>query len=277
MDREEFKLLVATTVVLGFCFSFREWGVTNFDFGFGFKNFILITILVGISIVVHELTHNHLATKYGTEVKFRTWKALLFAAVLITIITNGYVIFAAVWAVSIGGRVLRPRHKYPHVGPWESAKIAASGPMANFFFALLSAAIAFKTGSYIWHKLMVINVWIAGMNLFPFFRIIPILLMGGGSDWRNFTHQMGKAVWSKSQVPYMEGEVIFFGSPMFNMFLLLLVTITAVLVVSLKMIFTGLFIGLLIGIIYWIYMEKNKGELIPIPKNMRAWKWDMWK
>ena len=256
MEREEIKWLVIATLVLGFCFSFRDWGEPVFNFGIGLKNFILVSILVGFSVLVHEFAHKKVAKKYDADIKFKTWPALLFAALLITILTNGYFIFAAVWVVSISTKhMLRPRHKYPHLGPWEGAKIAASGPISNFFLALVAAYFFVRTGGFFWEKLMIINFWIAAMNLFPFFRIVPAFMLGSQRTIHNITYKLSKGIYGKTNIPYMEGEVIFFGSRVLGIFLLILTAITAILVMHYKLIFIGLLVGVISAVAVYMFMQ----------------------
>jgi Zn-dependent protease len=257
MDRSEIKLLTITTIVLGFCFSFRDWGINSFNFGMGIRNFIFVSILVAISIIIHEIVHKKIAKRYDAIVEFKTWNSLLFTALLITILTNGYVIFAAVWVVVISSKYLfRPGHKSPHLGPWERAKIAASGPFTNFILALISALLYVKTGAFIWNKLMIINFWMAGMNLFPFFRLFAILLMGSKQLAHNITYKLGRAVWGKEKLPYMEGEVIYFGSRLLAVFLLSLVVITAGIIIYFNRVFTALTIGFIGSIIIFLLMHQ---------------------
>jgi len=245
MDKSEFKLLATTTLVLGFCFSFRDWGISQFNIGIGIRNFILATVLVAISIAIHEIVH-----KRDAIVEFKTWNSLLFAALLITILTNGYVIFAAVWVVVISSKyILRPKHKSPHLGPWERAKIAAIGPFSNFILALIAGVLFMRTGAFVWNKLMIINFWLAAMNLFPFFRVIPLTMMVGQGDVRAMTHKLKKVVWHKNDIPYMEGEMVYFGSRILGTFLLTLTVTTAIITVYFDRILLALGIGILSSIV----------------------------
>ena len=272
MDHEEIKYLMLTTAVLGFCFSYKEWfEIFRFDLGI----YIATTVLVAVSVAVHELAHRNIAHRYGTTVKFRTWTSLLFTAMLIAILTNGYIVFAAVWVVSIGSKnIFRPKHKYPHVGPWERSKIAATGPLANFALALFAGFFAFKTAVPIWHKLMIINFWMAGMNLFPFFRILPILFVGMGKDFRNLTHKIRRSIWGRADMPYMEGEMIFFGSRMYSMFLLFLFSITATIVLYFGRIFTGVIVGFISAVFVWLFMEYyiEPTKQKDMPEKLKIWK-----
>lgn len=254
MEESEFKWLAITTLVLGFCFSFRDWGEPIFNFGTGIRNFIITTILVLISILIHEYAHKKSAEKFDAEIRFRTWSTLLFAALAITILTNGYVVFAAVWVVSITTQhIYRPRHQYPHLGPWESARIAASGPLTNFIIGLLAAVLAIGTGSYIWNQLMFINLTLAMFNVFPFFRAMFAPFMGGKAQY--YLPRTGLAVRRFVKSLHMEGEVIFFGSKSFGIFLMTLLTVTGILVLYYEQVFWGITIGIVTAITAYLLMQ----------------------
>jgi hypothetical protein len=256
MDKQEIKYLLATILTLGFCFSFRDWGIDRFDIGVGIGNLIFTTILVAFSIMVHELSHKKIAEKYNAIITFRTWSTLLATAIIITIITNGYIVFSAVWVVAMNAKpFLRPKHKYPHLGPFERAKIAATGPMANFILGLIAAILFIKTGAVIWDKLMIINLSIGVMNLIPFWRIVPILMVGSKDLAHNLAFALGKKVWGNTKLAYMEGEIIYFGSRTLSIFLLSLTLITSLIVFYLKMVLLGVIVGLISSIAIWILME----------------------
>jgi len=267
MEKGELKMMILTVFVLGFCFSYRNLLLNKIGVG----GLIVTTVLVAISVAFHEFAHRELAHRYGTEIEFKTWNSLLFGALAIAIVTDGLFVFAALWVIIITPvPLLRPRHKYPHVGPWESAKIVAAGPMANFALALVAAIITFRTGSALWNQLMIMNFWIAGMNLIPFFRFVPLILMGQGGTWL----RIGSKIWAHTKNPYMEGEMIFFGSRMFGMFLLMLVSVTALIVLILHKVFLGLFVGLLFGIGIWLFMEYyiEPGAQQSVPERLKIWK-----
>jgi hypothetical protein len=245
MDREEIKYILITSAVLGFCFSFRDWGQNAFDINTGFRNLIITSILVLISITIHEIAHRKIGDKYNAQISFKTWNSLLFGALLITILTDGYIVFSAIWVVGISTKhLLRPRHTYPHLGPWESAKIAATGPVTSLAFGLLAALIAFETNNIIWHKLMIINLSFAVFNIVPFFRIIPAL-MGGSTDFiHNISYKISKHAWQNVKQTYMEGELVFFGSRTISIFLMTLIFVTSFLVLTSKAVFASLMIGI---------------------------------
>jgi uncharacterized protein (DUF697 family) len=47
---EEIGGLIAATIITGIVFSFRDWGVDNFDFSVGVINFLLATAAAGLHL-----------------------------------------------------------------------------------------------------------------------------------------------------------------------------------------------------------------------------------
>jgi hypothetical protein len=254
-DKSERNLLILTILVLGFCFSFRDWGIERFDFGVGLMNFILTTILVAFSVLVHLYSQKRKAKKHNAKITFHTWTSLLATAVVITILTNGYIIFAAVWVITIGShQFLRAKHKYPHIGPFERAKIVAVGPMSNILLGLVSATLFFRTGAFIWEKLMIINFWFAVMNLFPFFRLLPLLFIGSNNLVHNITYKLSKKV-LHTTTTYMEGEIIYFGSRTLALFLFTLALTTSLIIFYFQEILIGIIVGIILSTIIWLFIE----------------------
>jgi hypothetical protein len=256
MDKQELKYILITSAVLGFCFSYRDWVKNAFDINVAINSLILTTLLVFLSISIHEVAHRKIGDRYGAQISFKTWSSLLFLALVVTILTDGYIIFSAIWVVSISSQhIFRPGHKYPHLGPWESAKIAATGPVTNFVFGLIAAIIAFETASPIWHKLMIINFSFAVFNIFPFFRIIPALL-GGKTDFiHNISYSISKHTGKTIKNARMEGEIIFFGSRTLSIFLMTLICVTSFLVLTSKAVFMSLMFGIFSAVAMYILAE----------------------
>jgi hypothetical protein len=256
MDKQELKYILITSMVLGFCFSYRDWGKQAFNFGVGLNNLIITIILVLLSISLHEVAHRKMGDKYGTQISFKTWNSLLFVALLIAVLTEGWIVFSAIWVVGISSKHLfRPGHKYPHLGPWESAKIAATGPVINFIFGLISAVIAFETGSYIWHKLMIINLSFAVFNIFPFFRLLPALFSGQTDFIHNISYNLSKHTGKTLKNTHMEGEIIFFGSRTLSIFLMTLIFVTSFLVLTSNVVFMSLMFGIFSAVAMYVLAE----------------------
>lgn len=264
--QSEFKDFILVILVLGFCFSFRNWGSRTFDFGIGISNLILTTILVAIAMLFHRAAHKYMAKRYESNIQFVTWKTALFVAILLCFLTNGWFVFTAIWALVVTyPRFHRPRHRRSHVGPLEKAKIVISGPVINLVLGIIAASIAFSTGSYIWSKFMYINLWIAGVNLFPFFRTIGAVILSGlhiaepelikGTTY-SIARRLRRIFYIRpGMTPYMEGEMIFHGSRamwafFFSFFLLLLIFLY-----TLKMAITSAVLAFILSWLIYMFWQ----------------------
>jgi len=226
----ELRDLTIAVLVLAFCFGFRWEGPKTF--GMWALNFILMFVLVAFSIAIHESAHRWLAAKYLARVRSKLFLSGIIAALVLVFITNGFFIFAALWAITISSiYTYRPGRPYPkwHLGPYERAKIALIGPLANFGLAIVAKMLIPIMGT-VAEKLMIINIWLAVINLFPFFTLLPILF------W-----QMAPVI--KKEIakgtPYIEGEYVFFGSRPLWLFSFVFVIVGGLALVSL-----GLFLSL---------------------------------
>jgi hypothetical protein len=189
--------VIAVILALAFGFSYKFEGPATLDNWFG--TFIIVLILVAISILVHELAHKVVATKFMADVKPQIWFSGIIIMLLVLFVSNGAIVFTAIWAVSIIPlRLFRSNRTWPHLGPREGAVIALAGLLANLGLAVV-AKLLVPTFGDLATKLMVINLSIALFNLIPFFTVLPVLAI------QRFRE-------TKLNSPYIEGEFIFFGS-----------------------------------------------------------------
>lgn len=244
----ELRDLTIAALVLGFCFAFRWEGARTVGAWWGLY-FILMLVLVALSIAVHEVAHRWVAAKYLARVRSKLFLSGVIAALILVFVTSGYFIFAALWAVAISSvYAYGPGGPAPHIGPYERAKIAVAGPLASFGLAIV-AKILIPVFGFIAEKLMVINLWIAAINLFPFFTLLPIII------WRMapvVSKEMAKGA------PYVEGEYVFFGSRSLWAFTFVFVIVGGLglvfiesLIISLVLAFLVAF-GLYLAWHYWI-------------------------
>src|SRR3989338_5287483 len=165
-DLQELRNLVFVTLVMALAFSWRFAGPPTL--GNWYNNFILVLILVAVSVFIHELVHRLVARKFLARVKSKVFLSGIVAMLLLTLITNGWLVIAVPWAVSVLPLHFFRPGKGDHLGPYETALIALSGPLANFALAIIAKLLLPNLG-LIAQKLLVINVAMAVFNLFPFF------------------------------------------------------------------------------------------------------------
>src|SRR3989338_10300539 len=75
----EIKDLAIATVVLGFVFSFRDWGNDGVDILVGVRHFLTTVLLAAVSLFVHESAHRIMAILIGYKAEFKLWWGGLLA------------------------------------------------------------------------------------------------------------------------------------------------------------------------------------------------------
>jgi hypothetical protein len=192
--------------------------------------------LVAISVLVHEAAHKVVASKFLAVVKSKLWLSGIIVMLLLMFISNGWVIFAAIWAVIVRPfRLFKPGKPFPHLGPREQAMIGLAGPMANLGLALFAKLIG-PVGA----KLMIINIYLAIFNLLPLLTLFPILALQKRREMIKRT---------PFEAPYMEGDYVLFGNRTLWVFVFIFT-----LVVSVAMFYLGLFTSIIFALIAAVAM-----------------------
>lgn len=126
----------------------------------GIANPLVISLFtVGISFIVHEMSHKVVAQRYGSWAEFRMSPFMLF--LMLILVYDFGILFAAPGAVMIYGG---------NVGRRESGRISLAGPLSNLllglaFFPLLSeTGILYEIGRYG----VMVNITLALFNMIPF-------------------------------------------------------------------------------------------------------------
>ncbi len=124
-----------------------------------FNPFVISLSTVGISFLIHEMSHKIVAQRFGSWAEFRMSPLMLF---LMLFLVYGFgILFAAPGAVMIFGG---------QVGKRENGLISLAGPLSNiflglaFFLLLSETGILYEIGRYG----VIINVALALFNLIPF-------------------------------------------------------------------------------------------------------------
>lgn len=114
---------------------------------------------VGVSFLVHELSHKVVAQRYGSWAEFRMNPLMLF--IMLYLVYNFGILFAAPGAVMIYGGT---------IGRRENGRISVAGPLSNiflalgFFLLLSESGILYEIGRYG----VLINIALALFNMLPF-------------------------------------------------------------------------------------------------------------
>jgi hypothetical protein len=90
--KKEVRDLAIAIFIIGFIFSFREWGTSGgVDVLLGFRNFVLMLFITALSFFVHQSVHRIYALFIGFKAEFKLWWGGLIASLILAFATNGIV------------------------------------------------------------------------------------------------------------------------------------------------------------------------------------------
>ena len=164
----EIRDLIISSLVIAFLFSFSNLTVVSF---------LIALALVSPTFVLHELAHKWVAIKKGCIAHYVLWPVGVVFSIILTFISFGKLIFAAVGAVSISSiHPSRVGYKYVHLGREDVGHIAIAGPLTNFGLAIIGYLFSFI--SPIFSYFGFINSVIGLFNMIPFPPLDGIKVFG---------------------------------------------------------------------------------------------------
>ena len=190
MKRNEIISFLISALVLGFVFSFREWGYSSFSLAEGLGNWAAASILSLIALLFHHLGILIIAKKYFCDIEYKLWTTSkktivkfsfflrsitrnispskfysgIVLSFLFSIFSNGYIKFAAIGITELTENTSkRLKTKYKYLSEYEQALVHLAGPFANLLLALVLTAINYQAFS----NLIGINYYLAIFSLLP--------------------------------------------------------------------------------------------------------------
>lgn len=235
LGKKEIFNLLLSALVLGFVFSFRDWGPGEaFILNIGIINLVRSTVITIVVLSIYLLVNKLVAYRNGCISTYGIWgierywfrkkhvfrkpfkslKIGIILSILLAILSNGYIRFAAIGHTTLTEiRRLQIGKAYKHVTGYKTAIIHLSGPLTLVFLATILSSVEALS------RFVIIAYSVA------LFSMIPI---------------------SK-----LDGAKIFFGSPALYVFSIVLMIATLFLVkISIPII--TLLLSLLLGVILLI-------------------------
>jgi Zn-dependent protease len=163
----EIRDLVISMLVLGLIFSaaLPNFSVENAS---PIVNFFIAVLIVGPALLFHELAHKIVAQKYGLRAAYVLWPMGVLFSILLTLLTQGRVLFAALGAVMISSAyTTRVGNRYTGLSIEEMGKISIAGPFTNIVIALIAYAFVWLNPDIV-GAIVTINLIVALFNLLPF-------------------------------------------------------------------------------------------------------------
>ncbi len=162
MELTEFRDLAVSALVLAFLFSYQ-----GFDMAAMAGTLLVALIAVSLSFICHELAHRAVSRHFDCYSEYKIWMHGVLLALIVTIITNGAFVFAALGAVYIHPRIDLWGKSVPLTRK-KSALISLSGPVVNIglagLFIILGLVSGYSTLAYLGAR---INIWLAAFNMIP--------------------------------------------------------------------------------------------------------------
>jgi len=162
--KREFLLLIAASLVIGFILSFRLWGGSSYDVNSGIENFIKISLLTFIALIIHYSVEKIYGVMKGISVTY-TFPAIANGAGLVfTFLTNGLLFFFS------PGNLKFEVHQHKRIGKYRSRVIFEEFGFivgAGILTSLIIAAIFSMRTGFIAEQFVKINLFIAVFSLIP--------------------------------------------------------------------------------------------------------------
>lgn len=285
----ELAHIVLAIIILGFAFSFRQWGVEIFSVGTGFSNWLKMSCLALVALGIHIWAQKGVARHFDVISRFRIWKLGVALSIILAFLTNGWFIWAAVGCATISTQLFyRPGRLIEEevIMPYEISKIIVAGAFANIGLAVLGKFLVPYLGTLA-HRFMVMNLWIAVFSVIPLF-MARISLSFGTSRVLGSLKAKKTASWIPgkfgTEKPYLvgkmpivlpktirrigetwlsEGEIIFFGSRMIWVFAFVFVVVTTALILFLNPFLAVLIAAILatVMIMWWHSSAKREPQV----------------
>ncbi len=181
--KKETTELTIVILILGFIFSFNEWGIAKFNFIIGIKNLIRAIILSAIILLTQVYIEKVIGERWGVNVFYSLWKIKapryithiiktkiymgIIAPLVFSVISNGSLALPMVGGFSTeDDQLKRTGRRFTRLTEFEEAKIAFAGTIVSLIFV-----IAFKllslTGLPFFEKGMYIAATMAIVNILP--------------------------------------------------------------------------------------------------------------
>ena len=188
-QKAELVHIVIAIFILGLVFGFDD-GTSKFVVSHWISNLIFVTVIVTLSVIIHISIQKYISSKIGAETVFGLWGIDRFSfkktpefpirimnknvsqfylgpilAVILTIISKGTFIFAAVWQIFIiPDKKKRAFKKVKELNNPEIILIAVSGPLMSVILASIFSSLGWDIG----YK---INALIAVYSMLPLPRL----------------------------------------------------------------------------------------------------------
>ncbi|MBI4151544.1 hypothetical protein HY496_01125 [Candidatus Woesearchaeota archaeon] len=169
-SRTEIVPLILSTLLIGFIFSFRDWGIESFDAVIGLRHFILVSMAAAISIFFRIACQKMFGLSQGYSAEFKVWWAGLLIMLLLSFLSLGRLPVILIGTVTASLMVKQRLGEFRYGFSYrDNALIALWGIYGNLIAALFFAiGLHAVPESYFFGKGLLLNLVMAFFSLLPF-------------------------------------------------------------------------------------------------------------
>lgn len=214
-SRAEAINLLLAVFLIGFIFSFRDWGLETFDAVLGLQHLFGLVLVAGISVFFRIACQKIYALSQGYNAEFKLWWTGMLIMLVLAFISMGRLPVILIGTMATGLMIKQRLGEFRYGFSYkDNSTIALWGIYGNLIMALLFAIVLrFFPESYFLSNGLIINLVMA------FFALLPL--------------------------PQLDGLQIFFGSrPLFYLGLVLVI-LGGILLLSKTLV--GLILSIVVG------------------------------
>lgn len=230
-DANEVKHIIISIFVMAFIWGFDD-GSEKFFFPNWLLNFARVCVFISIVLIIHIITQKMFALSNGYRAEFRSWTVGLVLGVIVTLLSIGKFHFLLLPGGIVLYHMTRQRigdFRYG-LNTYQSGLIAATGPFANLFLAMM-----IKTSQWIFN---IKSPFLDDMFVFTLVFVFTMSL----------------------PIPPLPGVMMFFASKIVYSFLMgVIISYLFLLIVFnlYSLIWAIIFGAILFGLYYWFW---EKGD-----------------
>ena len=228
-SKQELVGLIAAIIVTGFVFSFKDWGVEQFELTTGLQNLAIVCLIAAITFFFRISFQKIYGVSQGHRAEFKIWWMGLLIALIVAFFSFGRIPLVLIGGTVVAFMIRQRLGEYRYgISYWVNGATAYWGVMGNLVLAILFAVgLYFAPGSYFFNKGLLLN-----------------LIMGVGA---------------LIPIPQLDGLNIYMGARFLYYTGVVLVLLTAVLLLSKTLV--GLIIAIVIAVVYFTTYQLTTSEV----------------
>jgi hypothetical protein len=228
-NRQELSGLVVAILVTGFIFSFRDWGVDQFELTTGLRNMAILCLVTAITFFFRISVQKIYGLSQGHKAEFKVWWMGLLIALVVAFFSFGRIPLVLLGGTFVAFMIRHRIGEYRYgISYWVNGSVAYWGVMGNLALAILfGMGNYFVPGNYFFQKGLTLNIIMAVGALIP--------------------------------IPQLDGLNIYMGARFLYYTGVVLVLLAAVLLLSKTLI--GLIMAAVIGVGYFITYQLISSEV----------------